>query len=41
MLDELAAEEKSKGRKEALAEFRLMLGHDCHPSPTQNWHLPN
>jgi ribonuclease HI len=28
-IDELAAEVKSKGRKEAAAKFRLMSGHDC------------
>jgi hypothetical protein len=28
-IDELAAEVKSKGRKEALAKFRLMSGHEC------------
>jgi hypothetical protein len=28
-IDELAAEIKSKGRKEAVAKFRLMSGHDC------------
>jgi hypothetical protein len=28
-IDELAAEVKSKGRKEAVAKFRLMSGHDC------------
>jgi hypothetical protein len=26
---ELASEVKSKGRKEAVAKFRLMSGHDC------------
>jgi hypothetical protein len=28
-IDELAAEVKSKGSKEAAAKFRLMSGHDC------------
>jgi hypothetical protein len=28
-IDELAAEVKNKGGKEAVAKFRLMSGHDC------------
>jgi hypothetical protein len=28
-IDELAAEVKSKGRKEAVSKFTLMSGHDC------------
>jgi hypothetical protein len=28
-IDEIRAEVKSKGCKEAVAKFRLMLGHDC------------